>query len=67
MKSTPGPDRQFVFSLTMICGACMGVEVGSTVADGVAVSMLVGEGDIGVTVTETSIGSGKAVSVDNNP
>lgn len=45
----------------------MGVEVGSTVADGVAVSMLVGEGDIGVTVTETSIGSGKAVSVDNNP
>ncbi len=45
----------------------MGVEVGSTVAEGVGVSMLVGEGGMGVAVTETSNGSGKGVSVDNNP
>ncbi len=45
----------------------MGVEVGSTVADGVSVSMLVGEGGMGVSVSATSNGSGVAVAVDNNP
>ena len=45
----------------------MRVEVGSTVADGVSVSMLIGDGGMGVSVTGTSNGSGIAVSVDNNP
>ena len=45
----------------------MGVEVGSTVADGVGVSVLVGEGGMGVSVTGASIGSGSAVSVDDMP
>ena len=45
----------------------MGVDVGSTVADGVSVSMLVGEGGMDVSVTGISNGSGLAVSVDNNP
>ena len=53
--------------MTRICGACVGVAVGFTVADGVGVPMLIGEGGMGVAVTETSNGSGNAVSVDNNP
>ena len=40
----------------------MGVEVGSTVADGVGVSVLVGEGGMGVSVTGANGSSGSAVS-----
>ena len=53
--------------MTLICAASVGVEVGAIVADGVSVSLLVGEGGMGVSVTGTSNGSGTAVSVDINP
>jgi hypothetical protein len=52
-----------VFSSTLICGTGVGVEVGSTVADGVGVSVLVGEGGMGVSVTGANVSSGSAVSV----
>lgn len=54
-----------MFSSTLICGTCEGVEVGSTVADGVSVSIFVGVGGMGVSVTGASIGSGSTVSVDD--
>jgi hypothetical protein len=56
-----------VFSSTLICGACVGVEVGSTVADGVSVAIFVGVGGMGVSVTGASIGSGSVVSVLDTP
>jgi hypothetical protein len=56
-----------VFSSTLICGARVGVEVGSIVADGVGVSVLVGEGGMGVSVTGANASSGSAVSVVDTP
>ena len=45
----------------------MGVEVGSTVADGVSVSIFVGVGGMGVSVTSANVSSGPAVSVVDTP